>query len=86
MSIKNLKNLSNQELKDIMWLIFKARKITGKNKEKEIIRNHLLLDMLLKLDKQNNKEAKRKAKIIEKIPSERNLNYFLRSLLDLRKL
>ena len=67
MGIKNLKNLSNQELKDIMWLIFKARKITGKNKEKEIIRNHLLLDMLLKLDKQNNKEAKRKVKVIEKI-------------------
>ena len=53
-----IKDLSNQELRDIYWLIFKAKKITGKNKEKEIIKTYVLLDKLLKLDKHNKKEVK----------------------------
>ena len=70
MVTEDLKNLSNKELKDIYWLIFKVRKLTGKNKEREIIRNHLLLDKLLKLDKlieenPDKEEYKREAKIIE---------------------
>ena len=54
---KDLKNLSNEELKNIMWLIFEVKKLTGKDMEEEIIKNYLLLDKLLKLD-ENSKEAK----------------------------
>ena len=57
MDIKEeLKKLSKQELEDITWLIFKAKEITGKNLEEEIITNHLLLDKLLNTD--NEEEAK----------------------------
>ena len=47
---EDLKNLTNNELKDIYWLISEAKKLTGKNLEEEIITNYLLLDKLLKLD------------------------------------
>ena len=53
---EDLKNLSNEDLKNIYWLIFEARKLTGKNLEEEIIKNYLLLDKLLNTD--NEEEAK----------------------------
>ena len=70
MDIKEeLKNLSNQDLKNIYWLIFRARKITGKNMEEEIIKNYLMLNKLLKLDelikKYPNEKYKKEAKTIE---------------------
>ena len=54
-----LKHLTNEELKNIYWLIFEARKLTGKNLEEEIITNYLLLDKLL------NTEDEEEAKEIE---------------------
>ena len=54
---EDLKHLSNKEIENINWLIDKAKEITGKNLEDEIITNYLLLDKLLKLD-ENSKEAK----------------------------
>ena len=53
---EDLKHLTNEELKNIYWLIFEARKLTGKNLEEEIIKNYLLLDKLLNTD--NEEEAK----------------------------
>ena len=47
---EDLKGLTNQELKDLYWLISEAKKLTGKNME-EIITNYLLLDKLLKRQK-----------------------------------
>ena len=54
---EDLKGLTNQELKDLHWLISEAKKLTGKNLEEEIIENYLLLDKLLKLN-EDSKEAK----------------------------
>ena len=56
---EDLKHLTNEELKNIYWLIFEARKLTGKNLEEEIIKNYLLLDKLL------NTEDEEEAKEIE---------------------
>ena len=56
-SREDLKHLSNEELKNIDWLISEAKRLTGKNLEEEIITNYLLLDKLLKLD-ENSEEAK----------------------------
>ena len=58
---EDLKGLTNDELKNIYWLIFEARKLTGKNLEEEIVKNYLLLDKLLKT------EDEEEAKIIENI-------------------
>ena len=56
---EDLKHLSNEELKNIYWLIFEARRLTGKNLEEEIITNYLLLDKLL------NTEDEEEVKTIE---------------------
>ena len=40
-------NLSNEELKNIYWLTHKAKKLTGKNVEVDIISNYLLIDKLM---------------------------------------
>ena len=53
---EDLKGLTNEELKNIYWLIFEVRRLTGKNMEEEIIKNYLLLDKLLNTD--NEEEAK----------------------------
>ena len=53
---EDLKGLTNDELKNIYWLIFEARKLTGKNLEEEIVKNYLLLDKLLKTE--DEEEAK----------------------------
>ena len=58
---EDLKHLSNEELKNIYWLIFEARRLTGKNLEEEIITNYLLLDKLL------NTEDEEEVKTIENI-------------------
>ena len=58
------KKLSNEELKDILRLISLVKRLTGKDKTEEIIKNHMLLDILLELDR---KGFKKEAKIIENI-------------------
>ena len=66
---EDLKGLTNEELKNIYWLIFEVRRLTGKNMEEEIIKNYLMLNKLLNLDelikKYPNKKYKKEAKIIE---------------------
>ena len=57
MEREDLKHLSNEELKNIYWLIFEARKLTGKNMEEEIITNYLLLDKLLKTEDEEEAKA-----------------------------
>ena len=61
MEREDLKHLSNEELKNIYWLILEARKLTGKNLEEEIVSNYLLLDKLLKTeDEEEAKEIENK--------------------------